>query len=50
MKVRLKDTWIKTIKKDVDINLDNRNETIDTLESITKERQEWKTIKRALMQ
>ena len=51
----LEDVWLKTIKKDlevanININLNNRFETINTLEDITRERQEWRKLTKILMQ
>ena len=52
---RPKTTWVKTIKKDlevanININLKNRLETINTLEEITRQRQEWRKLTKILMQ
>lgn len=51
---RPKTTWIKTIKNDlmniINLNLDDRKETINTLENITKDRKNWKKVIKALIQ
>ena len=50
---RPKTTWIRTIKNDLNIinlNLDDRKETINTLENITKDRKNWKKMIKALIQ
>ena len=51
---RPKTTWMKTIKKDLDpitsIDLNNNNETINILENLTEDREQWKIIVKLLMQ